>query len=205
MPNVKDKFRSKRNGKLATVIKVTKDHGVILEIEGEEEYKLIAEATLQRWYEPITMYEPPNVPQEPETNTIMMEPVQEQTPKTPKKTTKKPTQDCSYTVDKCLDFINKMKEQYGITIYNEGKNKNFYSLKADGKIYMAFTVSKHSGVNLWLRSKAVEGICEFKKLNHMLDARVTISDWGMDTYQLMVKLHDASLKYQLEKNKVTKK
>lgn len=208
-------YRSKTNGSLITLID-RNEEVVMVHKEGEEEGVIhtIKASTLKRWFTPVAEEEVAATREPEETVTqstplTIKEPVVKKEVTKPKKTVKKKVEtsgtDKSDVITKFLDFVNKMSDQYGITIFNEGKNKNFYSLKADGRIYMAFTVSNQSGINLWLRSKAVEGITEFKKLNHMLDARLTISEWSMEVYQLIVKLHNASLKFQLEKNKTNKK
>lgn len=79
---------------------------------------------------------------------------------------------------------------------------SFRSLKVDGRMYMAFTFNK-KGVTLWMRSTAVEELIEYKKMNHMFDARVHFSEDTQENKDKIEKLLDASLEFQ--KNRQTKK
>lgn len=89
-------------------------------------------------------------------------------------------------------------EKQGATIFS-GQVTGFRSLKIDGHMYMAFNFNT-KGVTLQLRSKAVEGLVEYRKLNHMFDARVTLQDDSEATVKLLKKLMDVSLEYQLNKS-----
>lgn len=89
-------------------------------------------------------------------------------------------------------------EKQGATIFS-GQVTGFRSLKIEGHMYMAFNFNT-KGVTLQLRSKAVEGLVEYKKLNHMFDARVTLKDDSEATVKLLKKLMDVSLEYQLKKS-----
>ena len=149
--------------------------------------------------------EPAQVEAEP---TAEAEPVAEpeapaEKPKKAKKAKKAtaPNADFSSLHDNFMKFVDKMREERGIEVWKSDKIKGFHSLKKDGKIYMAFTLSNHKGVNLWMRSKAVEGITnECYHLVHMLDARLFITTWDLETYALVAKLHDASLNFQVGRN-----
>lgn len=79
---------------------------------------------------------------------------------------------------------------------------SFRSLKVDGRMYMAFTFNK-KGVTLWMRSTAVEELTEYKKMNHMFDARVHFAEDTQENKDKIEKLLDASLEFQ--KNRQTKK
>jgi hypothetical protein len=118
--------------------------------------------------------EPAQVEAEP---TAEAEPVAE--PEAPAEKPKKataPKADFSSLHDNFMKFVDKMREERGIEVWESDKIKGFHSLKKNGKIYMAFTLSNHKGVNLWMRSKAVEGITdECYHLVHMLDARLFIT------------------------------
>ena len=65
-------------------------------------------------------------------------------------------------------------------------------------MYMAFTFNKN-GVTLWMRSKAVEELTEYKKMNHMFDARVHFAEDTPESREKITKLLDASLEFQKNK------
>ncbi len=75
---------------------------------------------------------------------------------------------------------------------------SFRSLKVDGKMYMAFTFNKN-GVTLWMRSAAVKDVTEFKKMNHMFDARVQFDADNKTSRDKITKLLDVSLEFQKNK------
>ena len=83
---------------------------------------------------------------------------------------------------------------------------SFRSLKVDGKMYMAFTFNKN-GLTLWMRSAAVKDLTEYKKMNHMFDARVQFGEDTKENKEAITKLLDVSLKFQVDKQaaKVSKK
>ena len=99
--------------------------------------------------------------------------------------------------------LRKIMEEYATQKQNatifSGQVTGFRSLKIDGHMYMAFNFNT-KGVTLQLRSKAVEGLVEYRKLNHMFDARVTLQDDSEATVKLLKKLMDVSLEYQLNKS-----
>lgn len=94
-------------------------------------------------------------------------------------------------------FIEEYATSQGHTIFS-GQVTGFRSVKVNDHMYMAFNFNT-KGVTLQLRSKAIAGITEFKTLNHMFDARVTLHDAEPATKELVKKLMDASLAYQLNK------
>ena len=67
----------------------------------------------------------------------------------------------------------------------------FKSLKVEGKRYAAFTFDEES-VTLWLYSEAVEGLTEYRKINHILDARVKFEGTDVEKVTELIK---ASLEF----------
>lgn len=219
---MKKYYVCERNGHRRVAELVTQTSEAVTLREGEEE-KVIAPSSFKRWWHvveqveeapaqeapiaeeaPVTE-EPAQVEAEP---TAEAEPVADpeapaEKPKKAKKAKKAtaPKVDFSSLHDNFMKFVDKMREEHGIEVWKSDKIKGFHSLKKNGKIYMAFTLSNYKGVNLWMRSKAVEGITnECYHLVHMLDARLFITTWDHETYALVAKLHDASLNFQIGRN-----
>lgn len=220
---MKKYYVCERNGHRRVAELVTQTSEAVTLREGEEE-KVIAPSSFKRWWHVVEQVEeapaqeapiaeeaseeapvaeePAQVEAEP---TAEAEPVAEleapaEKPKKAKKAKKAtaPKVDFSSLHDNFMKFVDKMREERGIEVWKSDKIKGFHSLKKNGKIYMAFTLSNHKGVNLWMRSKAVEGITnECYHLVHMLDARLFITTWDPETYALVAKLHDASLNFQV--------
>lgn len=116
----------------------------------------------------------------------------------PKSTKSKASKKDSPDADPGLvEFIEGLATDAHTEIY-AATSQNFKSLKVDGKMYMAFTFSK-KGVTLWMRSKAIDGITEYKHSNHMFDARVHFDSLTGDDKELITKLMRASLQYQISK------
>ena len=103
------------------------------------------------------------------------------------------------------EFIEQLAAERSTEVF-EATVPSFRSLKVDGKMYMAFTFNKN-GVTLWMRSAAVKDITEFKKMNHMFDARVQFGEDNKTSRDEITKLLDASLEFQKNKQaaKATKK
>ena len=94
-------------------------------------------------------------------------------------------------------FIEQLAVERSIEVF-EAIVPSFRSLKVDGKMYMAFTFNKN-GITLWMRSAAVKDVTEFKKMNHMFDARVQFSEDNKSARDKITKLLDASLAFQKNK------
>lgn len=94
-------------------------------------------------------------------------------------------------------FIEQLAAERSTEVF-EATVQSFRSLKVDGKMYMAFTFNKN-GVTLWMRSAAVKDVTEFKKMNHMFDARVQFSEDNKTTRDKITKLLDVSLAFQKNK------
>lgn len=180
--------------------------GVTLITEAGET-KQFSASTFGRWWRevPGVEFTAPDVavpapeaaqPAEPEQPAAPAEPAAPEAPKAPKE--KKQRGRTKVAGDHPLRaVIEDYATKQGHTIF-QGKITGFRSVKVDGHMYMAFNFNTRS-VTLQLRSKAIQGICEYKTLNHMFDARVTLTDSTPETQQLVKKLMDASLAYQLNK------
>lgn len=214
------KFKSVRNGQIAELISENEKQ-VIIKLETGEE-KAISPATLKRWWKEMeeepqseevvtettqeeTTEEPVEEPAE-EVNVIDVtdeEPAQidftefEDTsePKKEKKPKKKRER---ISGDHPLkEFIEGLATERNTEVF-QATVPSFRSLKVDGKMYMAFTFNK-KGVTLWMRSAAVQELTEYKKMNHMFDARVQFGEDNAENRKEITKLLDASLKFQIDK------
>lgn len=94
-------------------------------------------------------------------------------------------------------FIEQLAAERGTEVF-KATVPSFRSLKVDGKMYMAFTFNK-KGITLWMRSKAVQDLTQFKKMNHMFDARVHFDEETKENKEKITKLLDASLEFQKNK------
>jgi hypothetical protein len=132
------------------------------------------------------------------------EPKQEETKSEKKTKTEKTSKQKRKTIsgDHPLKaFIEQLAIERGTEVF-KATVPSFRSLKVDGKMYMAFTFNKN-GVTLWMRSKAVEELTKYKKMNHMFDARVHFGEDTLENRKEIEKLLDASLEFQ--KSRRTKK
>lgn len=220
------KFKSIRNGQVAELISENEKQ-VIIKLETGEE-KAISPATLKRWWKEMeeepqseevvteatqeeTTEEPVEEPAE-EVNVIDVtdeepaqidftefedapEPEEQPEPKKEKKPKKKRER---ISGDRPLkEFIEGLATERNTEVF-QATVPSFRSLKVDGKMYMAFTFNK-KGVTLWMRSAAVQDITEYKKMNHMFDARVQFGEDNAENRKEITKLLDASLKFQIDK------
>ena len=70
----------------------------------------------------------------------------------------------------------------------------FKSLKVEGKRYGAFTFDDDS-VTLWLNSEAIEGLTDYRKINHILDARIKFEEMTDENVSKVKQLVLASLAF----------
>ena len=220
------KYKSVRNGQIAELISENEQQVVIKLESGEEKalshatlnrwWKLMEDEEMQEQpqsevVEEATQEEATEAVEEPaeETEEVVEEeqPIQEESaPEEPKqeetksekkaKTEKTPKQKReTVSGDHPLKFfieqlaIERQTEVFVATV------PSFRSLKVDGRMYMAFTFNK-KGVTLWMRSKAVGELTEYKKVNHMFDARVHFGEDTLESRKEIEKLLDASLEFQ---------
>jgi len=103
------------------------------------------------------------------------EPQEQEAPKEEKKEKKPKKKRERISGDHPLkEFIEGLAKERNTEVF-QATVPSFRSLKVDGKMYMAFTFNK-KGVTLWMRSAAVQDITEYKKMNHMFDARVQFGE-----------------------------
>jgi hypothetical protein len=185
------KFKSVRNGQIAELVSENEQQ-VTIRLEESREERNISHATLKRWWKPMKDEEVQGQPQE--------EPKQEETKSEKKTKTEKASKQKRETIsgDHPLKvFIEQLSEERQTEVF-VATVPGFRSLKVDGRMYMAFTFNK-KGVTLWMRSAAVKDITEFKKMNHMFDARVQFSEDNKASKDKITKLLDASLEFQKNK------
>ena len=195
------KFKSVRNGQVAELVSEN-DKQVIVKLESGEE-KALNHATLKRWWKPMEDEEMQEQPQ----SEVVEEATQEEATEAveePAEETEKTSKQKRETIsgDHPLKaFIEQLAIERGTEVF-KATVPSFRSLKVDGKMYMAFTFNK-KGITLWMRSKAVQDLTPFKKMNHMFDARVHFAEDTPENREKITKLLDASLEFQ--KNKQAKK
>lgn len=208
------KFQSVRNGQVAELVSENEKQ-VIVKLESGEE-KTLSPSTLKRWWKPFEE----ETTEEPQTEEVVNETTQEDAPaeeevvkeeikEEPKdevkkepakpKTEKAPKQKKEpISGDHPLKaVIEKLATDRGTEVF-EATVPSFRSLKVEGKMYMAFTFNK-KGVTLWMRSEAIKDMTEFKKMNHMFDARVQFADETPANVEMITKLLEASLEFQKNK------
>lgn len=198
------KYKSARNGQIAELVSENEKQVVIrLEESGEE--RKISPATLKRWWKP---HEEESVTKEPQTEeTIQEEPAEEvnvidiieDEEPSPKKEKKK---EIDFTPHPLKNIIEKIAEEMD-TIVTVATVPTFKSLKLKdgekiGRRYAAFTFSDNNVV-LWLYSPIIGELVEYRTLNHILDARVVLTETDIDTQNLIRKLLQLSKDYVISK------
>jgi hypothetical protein len=190
------KFKSVRNGQIAELVSKNEQQ-VTIRLEESREERNISHATLKRWWKPMEDEEVQGQSQE--------EPKQEETKSEKKTKTEKASKQKRETIsgDHPLKvFIEQLSEERQTEVF-VATVPGFRSLKVDGRMYIAFTFNK-KGVTLWMRSKAVQDLTEYKKMNHMFDARVHFGEDTSENRKEIEKLLDASLEFQKNRTKKTK-
>ena len=198
------KFKSVRNGQIAELVSEDEKQVVIrLEESGEE--RKISPATLKRWWKP---HEEESVTKEPQTEEIIQEEPAEEVnvidiiedeESAPKKEKKK---EIDFTPHPLKNIIEKIAEEMD-TVVTVATVPTFKSLKLKdgekiGRRYAAFTFSDNNVV-LWLYSPIIGELVEYRTLNHILDARVVLTETDIDTQNLIRKLLQLSKDYVISK------
>ena len=186
------RFVSIRNGQVAELVSRT-DEQVVLKMENGKE-KPISPATLKRWWKEI---EEPQTEEITSTDEVVAEaaPVIEEEPvakveKKAKKPAKKKTIDNPHPLKKVIeDFAAEIG-----TEVTTATVPTFKSLKVEGKRYGAFTFDDDS-VTLWLYSEAIEGLTDYRKIKHILDARVKFEEINDEVVAKVKQLVLASLEF----------
>jgi hypothetical protein len=186
------RFISVRNEQVAELVSRTDDQVVLKMEDGKE--KSISPATLKRWWKEI---------EEPQTEEITMtdevvaeaDPVIEEEPvakveKKAKKPAKKNTIDNPHPLKKVIEDL---AAEIGTEV-TTATVPTFKSLKVEGKRYGAFTFDEES-VTLWLYSEAIEGLTDYRKIKHILDARVKFEEMNDEVVAKVKQLVLASLAF----------
>ena len=198
------KFKSVRNGQIAELVSEN-ERQVVIRLEESGEERKISPATLKRWWKPM---EDEEVQEQPQTEeTIQEEPAEEvnvidiieDEEPAPKKEKKK---EIDFTPHPLKDIIEKIAEEMD-TIVTVATVPTFKSLKLKdgekiGRRYAAFTFSDNNVV-LWLYSPIIGDLVEYRTLNHVLDARVVLTETDIDTQNLIRKLLQLSKDYVISK------
>jgi hypothetical protein len=198
------KFKSVRNGQVAELVSEN-DKQVVIRLEESGEERKISPATLKRWWKP---HEEESVTKEPQTEeTIQEEPAEEvnvidiiedEEPASKKEKKK----EIDFTPHPLKNIIEKIAEEMD-TIVTVATVPTFKSLKLKdgekiGRRYAAFTFSDNNVV-LWLYSPIIGELVEYRTLNHVLDARVVLTETDIDTQNLIRKLLQLSKDYVISK------
>ena len=142
------------------------------EVVAEAEEITLTEAEMEYAEHDAAVIEEMTQPEENADEQTEADPVIEEEPvakveKKAKKPAKKKTIDEPHPLKKVIEDL---AAEIGTEV-TTATVPTFKSLKVDGKRYAAFTFDEES-VTLWLYSEAVEGLTEYRKINHILDARV---------------------------------
>jgi len=205
------RFVSVRNEQVAELVSRT-DEQVVLKMEDGRE-KSISPATLKRWWkeieepqtEEITSTE--EVVAEAEVSWVIEEEaswVIEEEPvakveKKAKKPAKKKTIDNPHPLKKVIEDL---AAEMGTEV-TTATVPTFKSLKVEGRRYGAFTFDDDS-VTLWLYSEAIEGLTEFRKIKHILDARIRFEEMTDENISKVKQLVLASLAFTKAKMEAKK-
>ena len=205
------KLKSLRNGKTAVVIEQgNKDTAWYLRFE-DDSAAFVTDATIKRWWredenmienttsEPIP--EPVAEPIPEPTPEPVAEPVKSENPKKApkeKKVVEKPAKPRGKQRISISEMIIKNKlEEIATARGCEIVDFNVHgcrSIKHLGHHCVPFTYSSF-GVIVWCHSAAIEGITEYRKVNHSFNARVKITEMNADTEKLMAQIVDAAMRH----------
>ena len=206
------RFVSVRNEQVAELVSRT-DEKVVLKMEDGKE-KSISPATLKRWWKEIkesqteeitstdevvvedaTVIEEMTQPEEnadeqTEADPVIEEEVVAKVEKKAKKPAKRRTIDNPHPLKKVIEDL---AAEIGTEV-TTATVPTFKSLKVEGKRYGAFTFDEES-VTLWLYSEAIEGLTDYRKIKHILDARVKFEEMNDEAVAKVKQLVLASLEF----------
>lgn len=177
------RFVSVRNAQVAELVSRTVEQVVLKMEDGRE--KSISPATLKRWWkeieEPQTEEITPtvevvaeaeeNADEQIEVNQVVEEEPVAKVEKKAKKSAKKKTIDNPHPLKKVIEDL---AAEMGTEV-TTATVPTFKSLKVEGRRYGAFTFDEDS-VTLWLNSEAIEGLTDYRKIKHILDARIRFEE-----------------------------
>lgn len=226
------RFVSVRTEQVAELVSRTVEQVVLKMEDGKE--KSISPATLKRWWKEIeepqteeitptdevvaeaeeitlteaevkyaeldaAVIEEMTQPEENTAEQIEEEPVAK-VEKKAKKSAKKKTIDNPHPLKKVIEDL---AAEMGTEV-TTATVPTFKSLKVEGKRYGAFTFDEES-VTLWLNSEAIEGLTAYKKINHILDARIRFEEMTDENISKAKQLVLASLTFTKAKMEAKKK
>jgi hypothetical protein len=195
------RFVSLRNERVAELVSQT-DEQVVLKMEDGKE-KSISPDTLKRWWKEI---EEPQTEEITSTDEVVAEAdqaVEEETvakvEKKAKKPAKKKTIDNPHPLKKVIEDL---AAEMGTEV-TTATVPTFKSLKVEGRRYGAFTFDEES-VTLWLNSEAIEGLTDYRKIKHILDARIRFEEMTGENISKVKQLVLAALTFTKAKMEARK-
>jgi hypothetical protein len=195
------RFVSVRNERVAELVSQT-DEQVVLKMEDGKE-KSISPDTLKRWWKEI---EEPQTEEITSTDEVVAEAdqaVEEETvakvEKKAKKPAKKKTIDNPHPLKKVIEDL---AAEMGTEV-TTATVPTFKSLKVEGRRYGAFTFDEES-VTLWLNSEAIEGLTDYRKIKHILDARIRFEEMTGENISKVKQLVLAALTFTKAKMEARK-
>lgn len=176
-------YKSVKTGVIAELVGKN-EHGVILLLDNGEE-RVLAASTLKRWWTELTKAPQLEMLTEAqEANTAPEDDTSSNFTGIPKQ---------------FMTAIKKFVETSGSELFFR-ETMGTYNLINNGTIYLWFKFTR-KGVNVFVKSKAVGTDYTYTPLNHNFDMKVVFNEWNSKAYHTLRKLHDASLRYQINKKK----
>lgn len=172
-------YKSVKTGVIAELVGKN-EHGVILLLDNGEE-RVLATSTLKRWW---TEMDGPAQPTAPQPAPSVDEDV---------------TSKFTGLHKQFITAITKLVETSNSNLFFR-ETMGTYNLINNGTIYLWFKLTR-KGINVFVKSKAVGTDFTHTKLNHNFDMKITFDEWNAKSYSTLRKLHDSSLRYQLNKKK----
>ena len=195
------RFVSVRNEQVAELVSRT-DEKVVLKMEDGKE-KSISPVTLKRWWKEI---EEPQTEEITSTDEVVSEAdqaIEEETvakvEKKAKKPAKKKTIDNPHPLKKVIEDL---AAEMGTEV-TTATVPTFKSLKVEGRRYGAFVFDEES-VTLWLNSEAIEGLTDYRKIKHILDARIRFEEMTGENISKVKQLVLAALTFTKAKMEARK-
>ena len=164
---------------------VVAEAGEITLTEAEIEYVEHDAAVIDEMTQPEE-----NADEQTEANQVIEEETVAKVEKKAKKPAKKKTIDNPHPLKKVIEDL---AAEMGTEV-TTATVPTFKSLKVEGKRYGAFTFDDDS-VTLWLNSEAIEGLTDYRKIKHILDARIKFEEMTAENVSKVKQLVLASLAF----------
>lgn len=203
------RFVSVRNEQVAELVSRTVEQVVLKMEDGRE--KSISPATLKRWWKEIEEPQTEEITStdevvaeaeemtQPEANQVVEEEPVAKVEKKVKKPAKKKTTDNPHPLKKVIEDL---AAEMGTEV-TTATVPTFKSLKVEGRRYGAFTFDEDS-VTLWLNSEAIEGLTDYRKIKHILDARIKFKEMTDENVSKVKQLVLAALTFTKAKMEAKK-